>query len=117
MTKESTLYIELSPEQKDSPMAGALSNISFGTKRVESLVDGETEADIALTDSPSTALSMMKNTENTIIGIVFMPKQEQAAVNFAANYPQRIRVLPALAIMAPLLHLIAERRGHENPSH
>lgn len=85
---------------------------------VEQLVEGEAEADIAVTNSIATALRWVKETEQTTIVVAYLLKDErEQAVALAGRFPTRVYAVPFagrsatdnMEIVPFLLKLIAEK--------
>lgn len=94
-----TLFVDIK-SQYDSmnPMAFALKSVATGAEPVEQLVQGDVEADIAITNSIEKALRMTKETENTSIIFAYFGKEEgENARAFASRYPGRVTVIPFIA--------------------
>ena len=103
----------------------AIVGAGFGAETVEQLVNGEVEADIAVTNRIAAALKMLKETEQTSILLGYFGREEKVeAIAFASRYPNRVTAVPfvdhdeetSLAIL--LLQRITERMemGHARPA-
>lgn len=112
-----TMYVEIESGYPENPIAKALRVVAFGAEQVDQLVQGEAEADIAVTNTIENALRMAKETERTSIVLVYFGKQQQEeAVAFAGRYPGRVTAMPYVSpaegqmeIVPFLLQLIAEK--------
>ncbi len=69
--------------------------MAFGADSAERLVQGDVEADIAVTDSIAIALRAVKETENTTIVITYFRRGEgEMAEALATHYPERMTAVP-----------------------
>ncbi|MEK7560671.1 MAG: hypothetical protein AAB539_01815 [Patescibacteria group bacterium] len=108
------------------PLSRAVKGISFGAKIADHLCDGEKEADIAVTDSIGAALRIVKETEQTIIVVVYFDtEQRKQALAFAARVPNRTRAMTGIpregdAGFVPeffnLIKTLAKEKSNENPA-
>ena len=113
-----TIFIELSSDYR--AVAAALKQVAtaFGAEPVPQLFDGEIEADIAVTNTIEAALRMVKESEQTRIGLAYFYRRDQGeAKAFAARFPDRITAAPMIAFTADdteivpfLVTIIASKR-------
>ena len=92
------LYVEIESAYPNNPIQLAIGKIgeSAGASIVERLVsDDEVEADIAVTNSAAKALSILKETERTIIVVAHFSRDErETAEALAGNHPKRVKAVP-----------------------
>lgn len=95
------IYVELSSDYQ--AVAAALKQVAtaFGAEAVAQLADGETEADIAVTNTIEMALRIVKESERTHIILAYFYRRDQdEAKALAARFPDRITAAPMIAFTA-----------------
>jgi hypothetical protein len=115
MTKP-TLFVDIRSQTANNPIEMALRAVAFGADPVEQLVIGDTEADIAITNSVDVALRMIKETESTNIVLAHFRQNERAVAEaFAGRNQKRVTAVPLIAfngelgIVPFLLNLISKK--------
>jgi hypothetical protein len=125
-----TIYVAITGNSRsgESSVQRAILAVAsaFGATPIDQLVDAQnTEATLAVTDSVTTALRWLKETERTIVLISYFYASDQESFEaFARRYPNRVRVLSYIggegetALVPTLLQLIASTKGthDENPA-
>ncbi len=111
-----TIYVDIDSKYTHNPIARVLKVVAFGAEPVEQLVDGDVEANIAITNSVETALRMVKETERTSIVLAHFGQESEEAQSFASRYPDRVTAVPFVSsgdgemeIVPFLLKLIADK--------
>ena len=118
--EKATMYIRIESAEKANPIKMAIEQIAkaFGAEVWPELLKGEEEAWLAVTNSANKALEILKETENTIILIGYLRKDDgEKAEALAGRFPGR--VIPAgyiedaenknANLVAQLVRLISEK--------
>ncbi len=94
--KKATVFIDIERQYGTNPLAGVFNSVAtaFGAEIMEKLVSGDVEADIAITNSITTALRMVKETEHTSIMLATFQHNNDKESNkaFANRFPTRVSV-------------------------
>ena len=94
--EKATMYIRIESAEKANPIKMAIEQVAktFGAEVWPELLNGEEEAWLAVTNSANKALEILKETENTIILIGYLRKDDgEKAGALAGRFPGR--VIPA----------------------
>lgn len=115
-----TLFVQIDSQgysQGGNPLAKAIEVVSatFGAEIVEELVREDVEAHIAVTNTVSHALRMVKETETTHVVLAsFYKRDQETAEALASRYPGRISAVAFIGegeeqLVPCLIKLIAEK--------
>lgn len=91
-----TMYVDI---DSHNPIAQAIKATALGTAEpVDLLVNGDAEADIAVTNSIVRALRMFKTTGRTSIVLVYESKDREETQAFASRFPDHISAVPFVGL-------------------
>lgn len=96
-----TIFFEISSRYETNPLAMALKQVAsaFGAEPVTELIQGDTEADIAVTNTVEAALRLVKETERTSVVLAYLRREEgEEAVALASRFPGRIVAVSYISI-------------------
>jgi len=118
--KRASVYVKVVNFSKENPIEMALVQIAsaFGADVWPELLRGDEEPEIAVTNTVDQALSIFKETENTIILVAYFKQDEREKTEaFASRFPGR--VIPAWfieneadkgkSLVMQLIRLISEK--------
>ena len=97
MTKKPNVFVHIESHYENNPISMVLKLVlkNFGAEPVEQLVNGDAEADIAITNSLIDALRMIKETEKTSIVIAYFKNSDgEEARALAERFPGRVSAAP-----------------------
>ncbi len=120
-----TIFLSIDSRDSFNPVQRVLAQVvtSFGAQIVDQLVNGESEAQIGVTNSVADALRMVKETEQTTILVCYLYSSEkESAQAFAARFPGRIFAVSFIGtseeesgVVPQILKLIAEKSKGDQP--
>ena len=114
-----TIFVSIDSREENNPIQNVLIHVTkaFGCAPMEKVVQGEMEADIAVTNSVATALRLVKETEKTSIVIMYLRHAERAEADaLASRFSGRIIAQPVcnvnneeMSIVPFLLKLMGQK--------
>lgn len=120
-----TIVVDIDSRYPTNPLKMAIQHVAtaFGAEPVGELVNqDEVEASIAVTDSVAKALTMLKETERTVIVIAYLSRRDGETNDaFASRYPGRVHAInyvglsekDEMSFVPFLTQLIAEKAKEE----